>query len=205
MYWKAEKGLGRHKLTSMTLDQIRALQQKMVPYGSSASGRYQFIRGTFDATRKAMGLPGDAIWSPAVQDNMALNRLNKRGLTKYLAGEISREDFANNLAKEWASLPVVTHIQGATRMLEPGQSYYAGDGLNKSLHTPQEILHAIDAIQGQPVVIAEPESEPEPEPEPEPELAERPVVDPGVQRIAFTALGIVIVICIVIAIYYMWN
>lgn len=196
MYWRAERALGRHKLTAMTLDQVKALQQKMVTYGSTACGKYQFIRATFDATRNALGLPGDTVWTPEVQDNMAVYLLNKRGLTRFIAGQISREDFANNLAKEWASLPVVTHIQGATLKLTPGQSYYSGDGLNKSFHTPKQILTAIDALHAQPVVVV---------PAPAPESIPIPAVDEVVKRWAVTAVAIVIILSVLLAIYYVWQ
>ena len=196
MYWKAEKALGRYKLSAMTLDQIASLQMKMKPYGSTASGRYQFIRATFDETRSAMGLPKDTVWTPEVQDNMAMHLLNKRGLTKFLAGDISRIEFANNLAKEWASLPVVTAIRGHRRLVVPGESYYAGDGLNKAFHKPEKILMAIDAIQGQPVVIP---------PVPVPVPTQPSVISEGLQRLVFTIFAFVIIVSIIVAVYYMWK
>ena len=171
---EANKDIGRVTLTAMTLDQIRALQTKMLNVGSpsTACGRYQFLRKTLDATRMAMGVPGSAKWTPALQDEMALHLMRGRGLDKYLAGRMSREAFANNLAMEWASLPVVTRIKGQQRMVDPGESYYAGDGLNKSFHDPGDILKLVDALKadaGKPVLPpVSPPVPPAPGPEPLP-------------------------------------
>ena len=188
IYTKAEGLVGKPKLTIMSLDQVRALQEKMAPSGSTACGRYQFIRATFDATRKAMGLPGYTVWIPQVQDGMAEYLLVKRGLNKFITGEISREAFANNLAMEWASLPVVTPIRGQSRHLIPGQSFYAGDGLNKALHSPKDVLEILDAIKLVPSVSVSPSP-----------------VNPLIQRLAFTVVAIAIIIGLVIAVYLMWN
>lgn len=128
----------------MPLKGVQDLQAKMVKHGSrsTACGAYQFIRKTLAVTIAEMRLTGKEIWTPALQDRMAIFLLEKRGLSKYLAGKISREAFANNLAMEWASLPVVTAINGK----KVGQSYYYGDGLNKSHHKPAAILALVDAV-----------------------------------------------------------
>ena len=135
-------------VSRLTLDEVLAFQKRMLAGGSAstACGRYQFLRKTLMATIIEMGLGGNDVWTPTLQDRMALHLIEKRGLSKFQAGRISREEFANNLAKEWASLPVVTAIKGASRQLVPGQSYYAGDGLNKAFHKPAAILALLDAI-----------------------------------------------------------
>lgn len=129
----------------MALSDVRALQDKMVKNGSAstACGRYQFIRKTLTATIAEMGLTGKEIWTPDLQDRMAVHLMEKRGLSKFMAGNLSAQVFANNLAMEWASLPVVTPINGK----KPGQSYYAGDGLNKAFHSPAAILTLVDALR----------------------------------------------------------
>jgi muramidase (phage lysozyme) len=139
-------------VSRMTLSQVRKYQNMMLAAGSksSACGGYQFIKKTLIATMLEMGLSGDEVWTPDLQDRMALHLMEKRKLSAYMAGKISREAFANNLAMEWASLPVVTPVQGAHRKLQPGQSYYAGDGLNKAHHDPKAVLAAIDALKSKP-------------------------------------------------------
>jgi muramidase (phage lysozyme) len=136
-------------VSKMKLKEVQALQRLMIANGSrsTASGRYQFIKNTLNTTIIEMGLTGEEVWGPELQDQMAVHLIKKRGLNKYLDGQITREDFANNLAKEWASLPVVTNLFNGKREVEVGQSYYAGDGLNKAFHKPETILALIDALK----------------------------------------------------------
>lgn len=143
----------------MSLNSVLALQNLMRKYGSAstACGRYQFLQKTLMATIRAMDLDGTEIWTPTLQDHMAVTLMEGRGLNKYLRGELSAENFANNLAMEWASLPVVTPINGKY----PGQSYYHGDGLNKALHDPAIILAMVKALRvppPAPPVVPEPQS-----------------------------------------------
>lgn len=139
-------------VSKMTLADVLFLQQRMLKAGSAstACGGYQFLRKTLIATIAQMGLKGTELWDADLQDRMAVHLIENRGLPGYLAGQISREQFANNLAKEWASLPVVTAIRGANRMLTPGETYYAGDGLNRAFHKPEAILALVDAIRWPP-------------------------------------------------------
>lgn len=102
-------------------------------YGSSAIGRYQFMKATLQDLKKSMGLSGGEKFTPELQDRMAIALLERRGLTKWRAGEMTLEEFANNLAKEWASLP----------NMQTGRSHYAGDGMNKSLVTPDDVRKAL--------------------------------------------------------------
>ena len=145
-------------VSRLTLDEVLSLQQRMLRAGSrsTASGGYQFINKTLLATIAQMGLKGSELWDAELQDRMAIHLMMNRGLGKYLDGTMSRETFANNLAKEWASLPVVSVIRGANRILEPGQSYYSGDGLNKAFHKPETILTLVDALRGPQVAVQPP-------------------------------------------------
>ena len=131
-------------VSKMTLNAVEALQATMVKNGSesTACGRYQFIRKTLLATVSEMRLTGKEVWRPELQDRMALHLIEKRGLGSFLAGKISREQFANNLAAEWASLPMVSGPK-------KGRSRYAGDGLNKSFHSVAEMLALLDALRAE--------------------------------------------------------
>jgi hypothetical protein len=71
--------------------------------------------------------------------------LDRRGWDDCESGNMSAVDFADMLAREWASLPVQRDQRGATRQLTRGQSYYAGDGLNKASATPEEVLRAVNS------------------------------------------------------------
>lgn len=137
-------------VSKMTLNQVIALQDQMLrnKSASTAVGGYQFIQRTLIGTMSGMKLTGKEVWTPELQDKMAIHLMKGRGLDSYLAGTMSAENFANNLAKEWASLPVVTSILGFKKfVLKPGQSYYAGDGLNKSRHDPKQFLALVKILQ----------------------------------------------------------
>ena len=75
-----------------------------------------------------------------MQDHLAVALLERRGAVHYASSTISREEFAANLAKEWAGLP---RIIGENLTA----SYYDGDGLNKSRAQIGDALHAIGMIQ----------------------------------------------------------
>lgn len=152
-------------VSKMTLNEVLAFQKKMLAArsASSACGGYQFLRSTLLATIDAMDLTGGEIWTPELQDRMAAHLMEGRGLSRYMAGKIVAEAFANNLAMEWASLPVVTTIKGAHRVVKPGETYYAGDGLNKARHDPAVILALVKALRTGAVIAP----------------SEPPVIDPG--------------------------
>jgi len=126
---------------------------------STAAGAYQFIYLTLAQTVKEMGISLDAKFDAALQDKMAVYLMQKRGFNEYLDGKLSPEAFANNLAMEWASVPVVTPIKGAKRFLQPGDSYYKGDKLNAAHHDPKVFLALVKAIRT-PAPVAEAPSKP---------------------------------------------
>lgn len=145
------------KLTSMTLDEVEAAQATWSKlYGSSAAGAAQFMRNALDAPKTLrniegeMSLTGKEKFSPALQDRMAFHLLKRRGYLDFVAGNITMTQFGNRLAMEWASLPVLSAIKGAHRQLKRGQTYYAGDKLNKVLVKPE----AVEAVLRQ-VLAAE--------------------------------------------------
>lgn len=146
VYGGAPKKFRDKDVSKMTLGEIIRFQSDMKRAGSksTAVGGYQFIKNTFLATLAQMGLlgSGNLVWTPELQDKMAMHLLKLRGYQKFLDGKISRETFANNLAAEWASLPMVTGPK-------KGKSKYAGDGLNKSHHSVSSILALLDAIKAE--------------------------------------------------------
>lgn len=126
--------------TNMTLEQVMQWQRKYIASGSpsSAVGRYQFIQTTFKNVVNELGIdPATTKFTPAVQDMMAMQLLRRRGLEDYQSGKITKEQFANRLAQEWAGLPVVSGSKA-------GRSFYDGDGLNKSGVGVDSFLSAID-------------------------------------------------------------
>ncbi|WP_244483424.1 hypothetical protein [Mesorhizobium sp. 1M-11] len=97
-------------LVSMTLDQIDALQTKMLAnrknkLKSPALGRYQIIRTTLRTMRQQLGLTGREKFDADMQDRLACYLLGQRGIDKWLAGRLKLDTLIGNLAMEWASLP----------------------------------------------------------------------------------------------------
>ncbi len=128
--------------TSMTIQQVIEWQADYVAGGSpsSAVGKYQMMQETLNEMVNKHGVDPNALFDEAMQDELAINLLEKRGLSKYLSGELSPEQFAAKLAMEWAALPKVLGDN-------PGDSYYQGDGLNKSSIGVEEFLAAVNQIK----------------------------------------------------------
>lgn len=75
---------GNVNLTSMTLDQIDALQSKMLQhpdntFNSSALGRYQIVQRTLKDLRAELGLSGNELFDENMQDRLAERLLARRG------------------------------------------------------------------------------------------------------------------------------
>ncbi|ODR92458.1 hypothetical protein [Sinorhizobium alkalisoli] len=141
-------------ITSMTLDEVAAAQPGWSRrFGSSAAGGYQFMRNTLDAPRTLrdiegeMGLTGKERFTPELQDRMAYHLLKRRGYKDFAAGRMMPAEFGRRLAQEWASLPVLAETRGAKGKVRRGQSYYAGDGLNKALVRPERVEAVLQRVR----------------------------------------------------------
>lgn len=139
------------RLTSMLLGNVVDWQRNFVRGGSpsSAAGKYQIIRRTLQGLIAEMNLDATRVrFNSEVQDAMARHLLKRRKLDDYQARRITTEAFALNIAMEWASMPVISAVKGSRGFtLEPGQSYYAGDGLNKSLVGIDSYRRALEAAR----------------------------------------------------------
>lgn len=125
-------------ITQMTLAEVQKWQAWAGrQFRSSAFGKYQHIRKTLAAQIATLDLPTDTLFTEGLQDDLGWHLMRQRGLDGWLAGNIETRTFALQLAREWASLPVLARVQGGSRVVKRGQSYYAGDGLNKALATPE--------------------------------------------------------------------
>ena len=135
-------------VTKMTLAQIQAAQPHWSKrFGSSATGRYQFMQATLRDLIEELGLSRTQVLDGDLQDRLAYHLLKRRGYEAFMAGTISRTEFGRRLAQEWASLPVLANTKGGSRNVTRGQSFYAGDGLNKSLVLPSTVEAMLDRVK----------------------------------------------------------
>lgn len=160
-------------LTSMTLDEVLAAQKGWSKNnGSSAAGGYQFMRTTLVELIAELALRGSQLLDTDLQDRLGFHLLKRRGYQQYVDGTINAVEFGKRLAMEWASFPVLTDCKGAHRQLKRGQSYYAGDGLNKALVAPEKIEQLLLLVR------KAPDPAPVPQPTVQPELAPVPAPEP---------------------------
>ena len=135
-------------LTQMTLSEvITAGPGWNAQYGSSACGRYQFMNATLKSLKLSEGLDGSEPFSSALQDRLGYALLDQRGYEGFVIGRVSRTAFGLALAEEWASFPVLEVCKGAHREVQRGETFYAGDGLNKALISPEQVEAALDSAR----------------------------------------------------------
>lgn len=142
-------------LTRMTFDEVVAGgPDRTRRFGSSAAGAAQFMRDTLDKPRVSgdlkaeMGLTGSELFDADLQDRMAFHLLKRRGYEKFMSGKIGVVAFAKGLAQEWASFPVLQSVKGAHRQVARGETYYAGDKLNKALIKPEQVEALLREAKG---------------------------------------------------------
>ena len=132
-------GKRRPEILDMTLDELVADQRERGRFtGSSASGRYQYIRKTLSSVVKQMGLDtSKEKFTPKLQDEIAIFHLRaNHGLDRWLSGSMSNEQFLNRLAGTWAGIPKTN-----------GRSAHAGILNNKAGIGAQTALQGLDAIR----------------------------------------------------------
>lgn len=139
--WQASKVYPPTKpITTMTVFEVLSWQREAIAetkqvYGSgySAAGRYQVIRKTL----QSLDVNGNALFDKETQDVVGIMLLRRRGWDKWVKGELSTEVFADNISKEWASLPYHTD-----------RSYYDKDAHgNRSLVSRKEVIQVLNKIR----------------------------------------------------------
>lgn len=130
-------GVDELPLDQMTIDEVISSQSvRGKERGSSASGGLQIMQGTLEDAKKAMGLTGNEYFDQETQTAIGNWLLERRGLSDFRAGKISSEKFANNLAMEWAALPLAS-----------GKSYYSKVGRNRALTDRESLMAAVEALR----------------------------------------------------------
>lgn len=99
----------------------------------NAFGAYQIIGKTMKGAKKHLGLTGNEKMTQQLQDRIYQDYLVKekrKDMYKYLTGGNNLNAAITAAAMEWASIGVPVAMKGDKRMVQPGESYYAGDGHN---------------------------------------------------------------------------
>lgn len=176
-------------LTGMTLAEVQAAQATWATkawaarFGSSkassAAGAPQLMRATLGELIDELKLDPKQKLDADLQDRLGYHLLKRRGYAAFMAGTISRTEFGKRLAQEWASFPVLAATKGGVkangvpRTVQRGQSYYAGDGLNKALVAPETIEALLDKVRVAAGLIPAPDV-----PTPAPSLPPAPAPQP---------------------------
>jgi len=128
--------------TKMSIAEVIQWQKDFVANGnaSNAVGRYQIIQPTLEGLVSELKLNPNERFDETLQNRLAITLMERRGSVAFIDNKLSTEEFAHNLSKEWAALP---RIVGEA----PESSYYAGDGLNKSLVDTQTSLSAVESFK----------------------------------------------------------
>lgn len=138
-------------ITSMTIDQLLSAQIGWGRrWGSSAAGRYQIMQTTLSGLLRQGIVKGTDRFSPDAQDELGYALLRRRGYDDFMARKLPLTTFALHLSQEWASMPVLVACKGAHREVQAGETYYAGDRLNKALVTPEAFEAALTRAHAKP-------------------------------------------------------
>ena len=115
-------------LSRKTLAEIYNMQDNMYATNntSTATGRYQGLKGTIQEYQHRNGLPSSTMFTQALQDDFGLAKMVDRGYESWWDRKISDDEFMSRLSCEWASLP---------DPFNGGRSHYEGDSAGNSAST----------------------------------------------------------------------
>jgi len=103
-----------------------------------ASGRYQQMPQFLLGRAKAAGYNENTIFSPAVQDVLAIKLIEGRGGNLWLSGKMKTEDFMQGLADEWAALPNAY-----------GKFSYSGQSSSLKSEKVKSVLQQVKSVSSQ--------------------------------------------------------
>lgn len=117
-----------------------------------AVGAYQIIPLTMASAVNSMGLTGDEVFNQELQDRIAIEYLagSKRSkLQAWLRGEqnVTRAEAHEELAKEWASIPIGKAVTRKGQTMERGESYYKPEDNVANAHTAEEVEALLDSLR----------------------------------------------------------
>ena len=120
-------------MTDMTVQEVMDIQEQNLGNNGGAAGAGQIKLKTMKFLLKDNTLDANELFSPEAQDRAHMRLLRRRGLDAFERGDMPLDDFALELAKEYASFPLLSPIDNK----KVGQSYHVGKALNNALITPE--------------------------------------------------------------------
>ena len=137
-------------LSSLTIQEIMDFQGDE---NGPAAGAGQIKYNTLKYLIKSGVLSPDDVFSPENQDAANSRLLDRRGFVSWFNGDISTEEFGSDVAKEWASLPLLESRAVLGKNKARGDSRYGGS--NKALVGADYWQEALDSAKvSQPTVVA---------------------------------------------------
>jgi hypothetical protein len=152
------KVINNVKVVNLT---IKEIQEKQTARDVFAVGRYQLIPNTLNAAVASLGLDVNKKLDEEMQDRIFdeyLIKVKRPKIIEYLEGDGTVENAMYSAAQEWASSGVEKDkrisdkaiknkegkvISRTIRYAKGGESYYAGDGLNKAHITPEQVKNSL--------------------------------------------------------------
>ena len=114
-------GGNKKQLTSMTINEVLQYQNSRGT-NMKAAGKWQIMPNTLRGLKKSMNLTGEELFTPEMQDRMAFElAMNRKGYRQF-ANATGAKKLAlmgaaqNDLAKEWASMPMANDAEGMHRL-----------------------------------------------------------------------------------------
>lgn len=114
-------GKNKKQLTSMTINEVLQYQNSRGT-NMKAAGKWQIMPKTLRGLKKSMNLTGEELFTPEMQDRMAFELAMNRKSYRQFANATGNEKLAlmgaaqNDLAKEWASMPMANDAEGMHRL-----------------------------------------------------------------------------------------
>ncbi|MEZ8210943.1 peptidoglycan-binding protein [Vibrio bivalvicida] len=138
------KAFFKTQLTTFTVSEVIAKQKERSLF---AVGRFQIIPSTLSEAVEYLSINKNDVFDKKIQDrifNEFLIKKKRPQIIAYLEGSGSVEDAIYAWAKEFASAGVEKGRKiSRDRIAKGGESYYAGDGLNKAHLTPEKMKETL--------------------------------------------------------------
>jgi hypothetical protein len=127
------KGSPNADLTKMSVLEVLEAQSRSVKNGGgSAAGAGQVIHPTLMGLVNKGVVNAEDQFNENTQNKIFAHLLEQRGYSKWANGDLSTQKFGNNIAKEWAAMPVLQDTYRGKKQVNRGSSYHAGVGSNKA-------------------------------------------------------------------------